>query len=523
MAIDSAHPLHTARLPQWLRCRHCHDGADAVKAAGTTYLPMLSGQDSGRYDAYRQRAMFYNAFARTVQALTGVLFRRPAPPTGPSSLATEWLDVTRAGQSLDLFAMSVADELFKVGRAGVLLDAPERGDPYWVTYRAEDVLSWQAQRGADGVPVASRVVLREPLAMQDPKDQYVVVITHQLRELYLAAGGPSPVYEQQLWRHPVREDGVVDASKWERSGPPVRPLRRGAVMSFVPFVFLNATSLLAEPGRPPLLDLADVNLSHYRTSADLEHGRHFTALPTPWITGYDGRSGTLTIGSEEAWAVANEKAQVGMLEFTGAGLASLERAMDQKERQMAVLGARLLEQQKAGVEAEGTLRMRHAGDDATLRLVAATLSAGMSRAMRWHAWWLGAANAPDVRDIGYDLGVEFFSVRMSSGDLQALVQAYQAGTMSFETLYFNLQRGDVARPDVDAKAERHAIDAEDEPPPDADADADADADPDPDAGDGDGEGDDAAAGDGEADDDDAAGDDAAVPPKRTPPPPPRRR
>lgn len=460
MAIDSAHPLHAARLPQWLRCRHCHDGSDAVKAAGATYLPVLSGQDSARYDAYRQRAMFYNAFARTVQALSGVLFRRPSPPMAPASLGDVWLDVTRAGQSLDLFAMSVADELFKVGRAGVLLDAPERGDPYWVTYHAEDVLSWQAQRGADGVPVASRVVLREHVSMVDPKDPYVVVVTQQLRELYLTPT-PTPVYEQQLWRHPRRDDGSLDESKWVREGGPIRPTRRGAAMPFVPFVFLNATSLLAEPSRPPLLDLADVNLSHYRTSADLEHGRHFTALPTPWVTGYDGRTGVLTIGSEDAWAIANENAKVGMLEFTGAGLLSLERAMDQKERQMAVLGARLLEQQKAGVEAEGTLRMRHAGDDASLRLVSATLSAGISRAMRWHAWWLGAAKAPDEREIGYDLGVEFFSVRMSSGDLQALVQAYQAGTMSFETLYFNLQRGDVARPDVDAKAERHAIDAED--------------------------------------------------------------
>lgn len=511
MAIDSLHPFAAARLAQWLRCRHCHDGSDAVKAAGATYLPVLSGQSSDRYEAYKARAMFYNAFARTVQALTGVLFRRPSPPVAPSSIADVWQDVTRAGQSLDLFAMSVADELFKVGRAGVLLDAPAQGDPYWVTYHAEDVLSWRSQRGADGVPVATRVVLREPLTLVHPKDPYDVVLTHQLRELYLTAD-VTPLYEQQLWRHPVREDGIVDASKWEKFGEPVLPLRRGARLTFVPFVFLNATSLLADPARPPLLDLADVNLSHYRTSADLEHGRHFTALPTPWITGYDGRAAAMTIGSEDAWAIGNENAKVGMLEFTGAGLMSLERALEQKERQMAVLGARLLEMQKAGVEAEGTLRMRHAGDDATIRLVSATVSAGMSRVMRWHAWWLSAATTPDVADISYDLGVEFFSVRMSSGDLQALVQAYQAGTISFDTLYFNLQRGDVARPDVDAKTERHAIDAEDTPPPDPDDDDDDEVD-----------------GKGGLDDDaadagtDGEGDDAPVPPKRTPPPPPPAR
>lgn len=483
MAIDSTHPHYVARLTEWQRCRDCYTGGDAVRARGATYLPMLSGQDSTEYAAYAARALFYNAFARTVSALTGVLFRRPSPPVAPASMSDHWADVTLGGQSLDLFALGAAADVFTVGRAGLMVDVmpgSTNGRPYWVSYAAENIIGWQGVRGPDGVPRPTRVVLKE-CTIDQAGDAYEVA--ESIRVLYM----DGPRYAVQKYKHPRKADGSFDTTKWEADGGPVYPMRRGAAMSFIPFTFVNAASLLPDPARPPLLDLADVNLSHYRTSADLEHGRHFTALPTPYVTGYDGRGGALTIGSQKAWTIGSAEATVGMLEFSGAGLASLERALEQKERHMAVLGARMLESQKSGVEAEGTVRMRHAGDDATLRVVATTLGAAISRLMRWHVWWDGATKEPDDASIAYDLGVEFFSVRMTSADLAALVAAYQAGTMSFDTFYYNLQRGDVARPEVTAKQERHAIDAEDADGEDDPADAtevdDAEVDDDGDPGD----------------------------------------
>lgn len=458
MPINTPHPEHDARRTAWARCRACFDGGDAVRAAGPEYLPMLGGQDSTTYEGYKKRATFYNAFARTVQALAGVLFRKPVTPVAPASLAKQWEDVTGGGTSLDLFALSAADELFKVGRAGLLVDAPSTGgDPYWCLYRAEDVISWDEQRVA-GVPTLRRVVLQESQLKPSGDDPYALELAPVIRELFLDARG---LYTVQRWE-PRRAQGADAASapRWEKADPPIQPLRRGAPIPFIPFTFVNAANLLALPEKPPLLDLADLNLSHYRTSADLEHGRHFTALPTPYVIGYDGKSGSLRIGSETAWAIGNETAKVGMLEFTGAGLSSLERALDHKEREMAVLGARLLEGQKAGVEAEGTVRLRHAGDDATLRVVAASLSAAVTRAMRWHAWWLGALAEPTDETVKYEIGVEFFSVRLAAQEVQALVSAYQAGAISFETLWWNLQRGDVARPDVTVDQERHDIEAD---------------------------------------------------------------
>ena len=75
MALDSLHPEYTRWRPIWQRCRDVRSGADAVKSAGTGYLPQPSGMTPEAYDAYTTRAQVYGAFARTVDGLLGCLFR----------------------------------------------------------------------------------------------------------------------------------------------------------------------------------------------------------------------------------------------------------------------------------------------------------------------------------------------------------------------------------------------------------------------------------------------------------------
>ena len=77
MPVDTPSPEYEAALPRWQRCRDAFEGSDAVKARATAYLPMLEGHhgSSQKYDAYKTRAVFYNATARTVAGLLGSVFR----------------------------------------------------------------------------------------------------------------------------------------------------------------------------------------------------------------------------------------------------------------------------------------------------------------------------------------------------------------------------------------------------------------------------------------------------------------
>ena len=66
MPVNSTHPEYNASLAAWSRARDVLAGEDAVKAAGTKYLPRLDAQSDEEYEAYKTRASFFGATARTV-------------------------------------------------------------------------------------------------------------------------------------------------------------------------------------------------------------------------------------------------------------------------------------------------------------------------------------------------------------------------------------------------------------------------------------------------------------------------
>jgi hypothetical protein len=77
MPVNSTHPEYEENLPAWLRARDAIAGEDAIKCGGEKYLPRLEAQTDEEYAAYRDRASFFNATARTADGYLGLLFRRP--------------------------------------------------------------------------------------------------------------------------------------------------------------------------------------------------------------------------------------------------------------------------------------------------------------------------------------------------------------------------------------------------------------------------------------------------------------
>jgi hypothetical protein len=450
MPVDSHHPEYQTRIEQWTRCRDAHEGGDRIKAKGEGYLPKLSGQTPDEYKAYVQRAEWYGATARTVQALTGAVMRKDPKIVVPDAMTFHLEDITLGGLPLTSFATLLLTETLVAGRAGVLVDLPRTPGgivyggvrPYWVRYPAESIVNWRMET-REGVPTLTLVVLCENIE-ELTDDEFVVECATQYRVLVLTPDGR---YLVRLYRKDRTTGTYVVIEE-------IIPTFRGAPLTYIPFCFIGPTDLLPTPAKPPLLDLVDLNLSHYRTSADLEHGRHFCGLPTPWVAGVS-KEASLKIGSATAWMFEDANAKAGMLEFSGQGLGALEKGAESKERRMAILGARMLEEQKLGVEAAETLQLRSTGERSALQAQAVMLSLALTRLLRWHAAWLGI-KALDTISAG--LNMDFMSATMTSTELTALMQAWQSGAISYETFYWNLQRGEIARPGIEVETERELID-----------------------------------------------------------------
>ena len=146
-----------------------------------------------------------------------------------------------------------------------------------------------------------------------------------------------------------------------------------------------------------------------------------------------------------------------MLEMTGAGATAIRENMTEKQRLMATLGARLLEEQPGTAETATAVGMRHAGSHATLKLIAQVAEQGLTAALQWHAWWMGTEEKPQDTGALVELNKEFMPQMMTPEQLKSWVFALQAEAVSYQTFFEALKRGGVARPGIAAEEELREI------------------------------------------------------------------
>lgn len=460
MPVNSTNAQYNEHIEQWQRCRDVICGQDAIHARGETYLPKLIDQEPKEYENYVKRATFYNATWRTIAGLVGMLFRKPPQIDVPDAVAELLQDVTLSGTPFPLFLQEVSLEVLGSGRVGVLVDyteAPKKADgtaltqadakamqlrPTMQLYRTESIINWRCGQSGSA-KVLTMVVLKERHPVS--KDEYVEELEDRYRVLDL---DPSGFYRVRVFK--------CDATgREEQIGSDVYPLMSGKKLPYVPFVIIGPDGLSVDAGDPPLIDLVNLNLSHYRTNADYEHAAHFVGLPTPVITGYtptvEGEK--LYIGSGSAWILRDPAAKAFFLEFTGQGLSALKEILSTKEQQMAVLGARMLEPRMKGVESAEAASIHRKGEESMLSSVAQAISLGAEQALTWFTEWA----EQDATEIDVEVNRDFYPAPMSPLMLTSLVSAWQTGAISDQTLFDNLQAGEIISESTTLEDEQAAI------------------------------------------------------------------
>jgi hypothetical protein len=148
------------------------------------------------------------------------------------------------------------------------------------------------------------------------------------------------------------------------------------------------------------------------------------------------------IGSSIAVFSSDPNAKATIVE-AGAGIVgAVVNAMDKKERDMAILGARFLAGEGNAQIAENTARLNRSGDTASLSKITDATETGVLKSLKWCARFIGA----DESAIRVQMSRDYMPVRMSATDLQALVGAWQAGAITQADLYNNLVQGEIVAP-----------------------------------------------------------------------------
>ena len=498
------------RIIQWRRVRDVLEGEDQIKVKRTLYMPRPRAQDVDAYNQYVERANFYAVAERTVRGLVGLVFR--IAPMFELPERVEYLTefATPDGTPLEGAIKDAVRETVSIGRYGILVDmgqssaAINEAMPFIAPYEAEAIWRWDEVLD----PSAGKRRLIRLILQETPATHGDTSVTW-LRELFLEQvvdeeGVPIPgaaIYRQQLWREEDAEtrasnigavlgsNEINETEGYERFGEPITPLLNGRPLDEIPFWFINTFNSRARPDKSPMLDLANMNLAHWRNSADYEQLLHLVGSPTPWAAAnWEEGDPPAAIGAGARWLLP-AGATVGVLEFNGASAAAFQVAMSDKEDRMAALGARLIRnQERANVTAE-TTKAQSVAETSVLTNTVQNVEAAFTAAIGFAAVWAGASES-EIDDIRVELNKDFFGVPISAQELAALVAGWQSGAYSRQTLWENLQKGEIADPKRTLEEEVALIEDElpempDEPDEDFGADDEPDADEeDPDVGSG---------------------------------------
>ena len=453
MSVKNQHADYSAMASRWKMCRDASEGEHAVHEAGELYLPKLSEEKPESYNLRRSMTPWFNATWRTISGLRGMMFRKPPVVEVPAALDEVINDIDLEGNSLQQFVQNVAREALEVGRVGVLTDYPVETIPgmtvldakrlrlraFASMYKTESIINWREKR-VNGSKVLNMVVLTENAEL--PADnEFEIVIEERYRVLDLIDGK----YRQRVFK--VDKNGND-----EQIGKDMFPLMNNKPLDYIPFVFIGVDCVGPKVEAPPLIDLVTMNFKHYGQATSYERGCFFSGLPSLFISGHGDPDTKIYIGGSMANVLPQPDSKAYFVEVQSEFNALRTNLLD-KQQAMAVLGARMLESQKAGVESGDAIARRQTGEESLLSCMSQTISMGVTVALQWLTAWESVDG-----DVKVELNRDFLPASMDAQMLTALVGAWQSGAISQNSLFHMLKQGEIIEDGIDFEEEQGRID-----------------------------------------------------------------
>jgi len=449
MPVDTQHPDYQKYLPMWERTRDAVAGSVAVKEKKHEYLPVpdnnsgdeRKGTETVRYRQYIKRAVFTNFTGRTKNALVGAAFRKAPIAELPEQLEYLRNDATGDGLSLTQMGKDQLSDLLETGRCGLLVDYPQADDDLTaeevammdlraaiVPYKAEMITNWKTDT-IRGRRMLVSVTLAE--AYLDPEDEFDHTTKTQYRVLRLRDDG----YTQQLYREgePFTDEFYprqADGSTWD----------------FIPFQFVGSKNNDPTIDDAPLSDIADINMAHYRNSADYEESCFLVGQPSLFITHSlspdqfrDYNPQGIKLGSR-AGHVLGETGSATLLQADPNQL--VLEAMRLKEQQMVMIGARIITDRTGNETAEGA-RIRFASENSVLGDLVGNLSEAIETCIRWVGLFMGV----DVNDMKFQINNEFYDKSVDPQLIMSMIQLLDRQIIGDQDIFDRLKSGGIIEPE----------------------------------------------------------------------------
>jgi hypothetical protein len=285
-------------------------------------------------------------------------------------------------------------------------------------------------------------VLREEYEYQSGQDEFNYLVGEQYRVLDIIEGR----YRQRLYK--FDQKGALLTGQADEVFPQLGGLDPG----IIPFTFIGATNNDHTIDDAPLLPLAELNIGHFRNSADNEESSFVVGQPTLFIA--PGESMSLEIfetanpnGVKMGSRSGHNIGAGGNAFLVQADANSLAKDnMLQKEQQAIQIGAQLITPSQQ-ITAESA-RLQRGADTSVMSTIAANVSQAYTQALKWVA---GMVGVPED-GIEFRLNTDFFLQPMTAQDRAAWMADINAGLLPATAYYAALRRAGVTEwSDADIK------------------------------------------------------------------------
>jgi hypothetical protein len=427
--VQDANTAWYAQEAHWILIEDLLQGTYGMRRKHRRYLPQEPRELDESYDNRLARSVVPPYYQRLERMLAGMLTRKPVRLDDTADIIREQLfDVNLLGDDLNVWTYETTRKMVRYGHVGVLVDAPaDGGRPYWVSYTPRQILGWRAEQ-QEGKQVLTQLRLAEIVNV--PDGEFGEKAVEQIR--VLTPG------EFQL--HQKQDNGEFEIIDEGRTS-----------LSEIPFSVAYAQRQAFMESRPPLEDIAELNLKAYQIQSDLDNQLHISAVPMLAFFGFPSAAEEVSAGPGEAIAFPAE-GRAEYIEPAGRSFDYQFKRLEQLAAQINELGLSAVLGQKLSAETAEAKRIDRSQGDSTMMVIAQNVQDMIDNCLVYHAQYIGNNTAPGSSYVNRD----FLGTRLEPQEIQSLLQLYTAGTITQETLLRELAEGDVLGDDFNVDEELEA-------------------------------------------------------------------
>ncbi|WP_059395536.1 DUF4055 domain-containing protein [Pseudomonas putida] len=443
-------PAVDAMRAYWAVISPLMGGTMAMRAAGKSLLPQYPAEDDESYKERLRLSTLLPAYSETVGNMTSRVFAEPLQVGDdvPDDIVEMTKDIDCAGNDLNSWAVGFFSEGMSHGLCHAFVDH-QRADavktkaeekaagvrPYVVMVKPEQVLGWRSKSGV-------LTMIRFIEVVEEEDGEFGAICVEQIR-----------VLEPGAWRIYRRK---------EKGGEFAIHDEGVSSLTNIPWVTFYTGRTGFMTAKPPLLELAHLNVKHWQSQSDQDNILHVIRVPILVRIGVQMSFNEQGVPVPPAFKVGTgsltdlpKEGDLKYVEHTGRAVEAGRTALRDLIDEMRMAGAKLLTPDKSATKTATQAEEEAAQELSPLARMAHHFADCLAQLLQFMADYRSLGDGGTVEMRG-NFDVDF----MPEVSLPTLVSMANAGMISKETLFTEMQRRGVISDEYNWEDELAKIEAQ---------------------------------------------------------------